>query len=67
MVEDSRSDQPENKVPETKLKLSIYVPEDQLLERIPLCKYLSDLDALFENEDHTDANTTGIADDKEQP
>ncbi|OPY90526.1 MAG: hypothetical protein A4E72_00594 [Syntrophus sp. PtaU1.Bin208] len=42
---------PENRPTEDHLQMVRYVPEEQLFERIPLCRFLSDLSLLFEDED----------------
>lgn len=48
-------DRPEKKkTSEVGFQHSIYVPEEQLFQRIPLCRYLSDLSSLFENENDRD-------------
>jgi len=46
---DRDKENPENSFPQT-----LYVPEEQLFQRIPLCQYLSDLSTLFENEELAD-------------
>jgi len=67
MGENSRSGKPDNKSPETKFRHALYVPEEQLFQRIPLCLYLSDLSALFENENTVNDESTEIAERNEQP
>ncbi|ABC77335.1 hypothetical protein [Syntrophus aciditrophicus] len=51
MGKKSRSGKKEDTVLKENIRLSIYVPEEQLFQRIPLCRYLSDLSSFFENED----------------
>jgi len=66
MEENSRSGKPENKIPDADFQHALYVPEEQLFQRIPLCLYLSDLSALFENENAVD-DESGLTEKKEQP
>ncbi len=42
---------------ETGFQKTIYVPEEQQFQRIPLCRYLSDLSELFETETTEDEPT----------
>jgi hypothetical protein len=41
----------DDRTPEKSIQQTLYVPEEQLFQRIPLCRYLSDLSSLFETED----------------
>jgi hypothetical protein len=47
----SRFGKKEDTVSKENVRLSIYVPEEQLFQRIPLCRYLSDLPSFLENDD----------------
>ncbi len=51
MKDESNSDKPDNSNFEVNFRHSIYVPEEKLFQRIPLCRYLSDLSSFFEVED----------------
>jgi hypothetical protein len=51
---------------ENDFQKNLYVPEDQLFQRIPLCRYLSDLSELFENEETGD-EPAGKTGQKERP
>jgi len=63
MAEKSRPGKGESRITENKIQHALYVPEEQVFQRIPLCRYLSDLSALFENEEIAD----DPAEKKEQP
>ena len=66
MADKSDSGKPENKCPGVNFKHSYYVPEEELFQRIPLCRYLSDLSSFFEVEDHENEPEDG-AGKKEEP
>ena len=51
MTEHFPSGDRDEKTPERNFQHTLYVPEEQLFQRIPLCRYLSDLSTLFETEE----------------
>lgn len=59
MAEKFDFEKPESSPAESSLQMVRYVPEEELFERIPLCRFLSDLPALFENEDSAGESEEG--------
>jgi len=51
MAEHPPDGERDDRTPEKIFQQTLYVPEEQLFQRIPLCRYLSDLSTLFETED----------------
>jgi hypothetical protein len=66
MGNNSQSGKDLEKSREIDFQKTLYVPEEQLFQRIPLCRYLSDLSELFENE-KTEDEPAGETGKKEQP
>ncbi|MDY0187908.1 MAG: hypothetical protein RBR16_08305 [Syntrophus sp. (in: bacteria)] len=54
MAEHSNPEKKKGKAPAEGFPHTLYVPEDQLFERIPLCRYLGDLSELFETDEPAD-------------
>lgn len=57
MDENSPGGKGDRGTPEFPFPHSLYIPEEQLFQRIPLCRYLSDLSAFFETDNDEDENT----------
>lgn len=51
MTDHSCFEDRDDRTPGKNIQQTLYVPEEQLFQRIPLCRYLSDLSTLFETED----------------
>ncbi len=50
MDENSPGGKGDHGTPEFPFPHSLYIPEEERIQRIPLCRYLSDLSALFETD-----------------
>ncbi len=59
MAEHSNPEKKKGKAPAEGFPHTLYVPEDQLFERIPLCRYLGDLSELFETDEPADRAVNG--------
>ncbi len=57
MDENSPSGKGDQGAPELPFPHSLYIPEEERIQRIPLCRYLSDLSALFETENDADGES----------